>query len=214
MAKSIVILAASLCAITVLPAVAQQDMTGRLEERAAYRMNGVTIAPHRVWHYGRTNNFVPAANQDGVVDLVLLDANGREVHTGFPVAAGPGVTGSGVHDGAFGTPLLRIGFPRGSSALTPDAVDALRDVLLTLGGTESRVLVSGFTDSLGSEALNDELAQRRANRVAEFLKDGGVAPGRIASDAEGRCCYVGSNATAEGRARNRRVDIFEDTGEN
>lgn len=225
MSKRLLILAAVFCSTAAFA----NDYTGRLEERPAYRVNGVTVADHSVWWYGRTGSFEPVPNADGVVELRVLTADGRSVtaasigpnggvsgasdHRGFPAAAGPGVDRTGVHSGASGTPLLRVGFPRGSSALTPDAKEALREVAQRLRAGDASLSVQAFTDSLGSHELNQELAVRRANRVVDFLIEQGISRSRMAQEAKPRCCYVAANDSPEGRARNRRVDVFQDQGE-
>ncbi len=68
--------------------------------------------------------------------------------------------------------------------------------------------VVGHTDSKGSDALNNPLSQERANSVRNFLSDRGVAEGRIETVGRGEREPIASNETVEGRAKNRRVEIF------
>ncbi len=70
-----------------------------------------------------------------------------------------------------------------------------------------RVLVNGFTDSAGTQEHNLRLSQRRAETVRECLVQDGVDPARISTRAYGMSNPTASNATAEGRAQNRRVEI-------
>lgn len=72
----------------------------------------------------------------------------------------------------------------------------------------ARVTVVGHTDSTGSDAINNPLSVNRAAAVRDYLTTRGVAAGRIAIDGRGAREPVASNDTAEGRARNRRVEIF------
>ena len=72
---------------------------------------------------------------------------------------------------------------------------------------EGRVLVTGYTDDIGPKAYNDWLARERAVAVARVLAEAGIDPGRIEVRGEGKCCYVATNETREGRARNRRAEL-------
>lgn len=69
------------------------------------------------------------------------------------------------------------------------------------------VRVVGHTDSRGSQAYNQGLSERRAASVRNYLVQQGVSPSKIAASGEGKLNPVASNATAEGRQQNRRVDI-------
>jgi OOP family OmpA-OmpF porin len=65
--------------------------------------------------------------------------------------------------------------------------------------------VRGYTDSTGSPAHNQKLSERRAQAVADYLKEHGISSGRLTVKGFGEADPVASNATAEGRAHNRRV---------
>jgi OmpA-OmpF porin, OOP family len=70
------------------------------------------------------------------------------------------------------------------------------------------VIIVGYTDSVGTDAYNIALGQRRANAVKAFLtNDGGVEATRVYTESKGKADPVASNATAEGRAKNRRAVI-------
>ena len=72
----------------------------------------------------------------------------------------------------------------------------------------TRVLVVGHTDSTGSQALNERLSLQRAQTVRDYLYSRGVPAARL--EVAGRAALepVADNATEEGRAKNRRVEIF------
>ncbi|MDD3798562.1 MAG: OmpA family protein [Novosphingobium sp.] len=72
---------------------------------------------------------------------------------------------------------------------------------------DSLIDVYGHTDSTGSEAYNQDLSERRARSVADYLGMRGVSSARIRWQGFGERYPVASNDTAEGRARNRRVEI-------
>jgi outer membrane protein OmpA-like peptidoglycan-associated protein len=70
------------------------------------------------------------------------------------------------------------------------------------------VRVEGNTDSTGSAAYNQQLSQNRAQSVASALSQYGVPYNRIQAIGYGMTKPIASNATAQGRAQNRRVDIL------
>jgi outer membrane protein OmpA-like peptidoglycan-associated protein len=70
------------------------------------------------------------------------------------------------------------------------------------------VRIVGHTDSTGSDAINNPLSMDRANSTRDYLVARGVDGRRIAVDGMGERQPIASNDTAEGRAHNRRVEIF------
>ena len=69
------------------------------------------------------------------------------------------------------------------------------------------MLVEGHTDSSGGDEYNLKLSRLRAEAVRSVLVAGGVSPERVESQGYGKTRPVASNATAEGKAQNRRVEI-------
>ncbi len=69
-----------------------------------------------------------------------------------------------------------------------------------------KVMLEGYTDSIGSEAYNMKLSDKRSAAVAQALKAKGVDASRISTAGYGEAKPVASNKTKEGRAQNRRVD--------
>jgi len=69
------------------------------------------------------------------------------------------------------------------------------------------VIAIGHTDSIGSDAYNQKLSVRRAESVKAYLVSKGVEPNRIYTEGKGEKQPVASNKTADGRAKNRRVEI-------
>ena len=99
-------------------------------------------------------------------------------------------------------------FSSGSAALQPGAHEKLRrfaDVLNRYPRTTVQII--GHTDSRGSEESNDELSRRRARAVADELIAANVDSSRISTLGRGETQPIATNATAEGRAENRRVEI-------
>jgi outer membrane protein OmpA-like peptidoglycan-associated protein len=70
-----------------------------------------------------------------------------------------------------------------------------------------KLQVEGYTDSVGGEAYNQKLSENRADAVRNFLVAQGVQPDNISSTGYGEAKPVADNATAQGRAQNRRVQL-------
>jgi len=100
-------------------------------------------------------------------------------------------------------------FATDSAALRPDLIASLGQVAQNLTSyPNSRIEVVGHTDNTGSAAYNMDLSQRRASAVASVLIQRGVPSSRLVAYGRGFDVPVASNATAEGRAKNRRVEIY------
>ena len=68
--------------------------------------------------------------------------------------------------------------------------------------------IIGYTDNTGGYDLNMRLSQERADAVRNYLMGQGVSGSRLKSKGEGWANPVATNETAEGRAQNRRVEMF------
>lgn len=100
-------------------------------------------------------------------------------------------------------------FATDSAQLRGDLIADIRTVAFSLNDyPNSTVIVVGHTDSTGDAAYNQGLSERRAASVANVLRGEGVASGRLRTIGEGEAQPVASNATASGRAQNRRVEII------
>jgi OOP family OmpA-OmpF porin len=84
-------------------------------------------------------------------------------------------------------------------------LDALADIVARCPGMV--VEVGGHTDSIGGEAANLALSERRAAQVADYLVGKGIERGRLVAKGYGEAAPVASNDTAEGRAKNRRIEF-------
>lgn len=73
---------------------------------------------------------------------------------------------------------------------------------------QTTIDVYGFADSVGTDSYNQDLSERRAMNVASVLTQNGVIRQRIAATGFGESRPIASNATDEGRARNRRVEVY------
>ena len=93
-------------------------------------------------------------------------------------------------------------------ALKPAAKAKLDELVTELKDVKTKsVTIVGHTDSTGSDEYNQRLSVRRAESVREYLIERGVDPQKTFAKGMGESMPVASNATKEGRARNRRVTI-------
>ena len=95
------------------------------------------------------------------------------------------------------------------SNLRPDAVEALDTTVQKYKGASLKSMsIVGHTDSSGSDAINNPLSVNRAASTRDYLSSRGVSMGRMSIDGRGAREPIAGNETPEGRARNRRVEIF------
>ncbi len=101
-----------------------------------------------------------------------------------------------------------IRFRNGSAALRHDSRALLDDIATTLKACPTTAItITGHTDSRGAADANLVLSERRAAAVGDYLAEHGVERRRITTRGVGEMEPVADNATAEGRARNRRIEI-------
>lgn len=101
-----------------------------------------------------------------------------------------------------------ITFDVGTSTIDPAGQAVLRAVaqLLAMNGAVT-LEISAHTDSHGSESFNQRASQERADAVRAFLVTAGVPPGRLRAVGYGETVPLDTNSTAEGRERNRRIEL-------
>ena len=101
-----------------------------------------------------------------------------------------------------------VTFDFGKSALKPQFYGALNEVAATLKEyNQTMIEVTGHTDSIGSDAVNQKLSEQRASAVAQYLTAQGVQPARMETLGVGKSYPIADNSTEAGRAKNRRVEI-------
>ena len=99
-------------------------------------------------------------------------------------------------------------FDTGSSELKPGAREKLAKISgILLAHPGLTLQIEGHTDSVGSDEFNQQLSERRADTVRDFLAEEGVPVSSITAKGFGKSQPVASNDTAEGRQRNRRVEL-------
>ena len=102
-----------------------------------------------------------------------------------------------------------------SSKLSSESKESLDQFAQTMADmTETDITVYGHTDNVGTAEANEKVSAKRANEVASYLTKAGIAAERITAEGKSYTMPVASNDTEEGRAQNRRVEIFISANEN
>jgi outer membrane protein OmpA-like peptidoglycan-associated protein len=106
---------------------------------------------------------------------------------------------------------IRINFANDSSDLTPEdkaSLDQLGDALKSSDLKPCCFEIDGYTDAVGGAALNQKLSEARAQSVVDYLgSHHEIDVKRMIPEGLGKTHFVASNATEEGRAENRRVQV-------
>jgi outer membrane protein OmpA-like peptidoglycan-associated protein len=104
--------------------------------------------------------------------------------------------------------LHDVTFATASASLTAQAEETLREAAATLRSRPgARIEVAGYTDDTGDRAFNEQLSLNRALAVRAFLIEAGVPADYLTAQGYGPADPIASNATAEGRRANRRVEL-------
>ncbi|MEP6966272.1 MAG: OmpA family protein [Polaromonas sp.] len=102
-----------------------------------------------------------------------------------------------------------VSFDVGRSAIKSNFAPVLTHFATSLNQNPiTTVAIVGHTDSTGSDAINNPLSFDRANSARDYLVGRGVAAQRIATDGRGSREPIANNGTEQGRAQNRRVEIY------
>lgn len=107
------------------------------------------------------------------------------------------------------TMTAQTSFAVNSAQIQPgfySTMDKIAKIVNRYGKTHLDLI--GYTDSTGSRAYNQRLSEARANSVLDYLRNQGVIPQRLSAQGMGEDHPIASNATAAGRALNRRVEII------
>ncbi len=104
-----------------------------------------------------------------------------------------------------------ITFATASADITPGFYETLNSVALVLKEYDrTQISVVGHADARGSDAFNQDLSEDRASSVATYLASQGVGGNRLYAVGYGETRPIGDNATEQGQALNRRVEIIID----
>lgn len=102
----------------------------------------------------------------------------------------------------------KITFKTNSAELDPSFYKVLNSVDIIVKKYDKTVVeVAGHTDSTGSAEYNQQLSERRANSVAQYLENQGLASNRVVTVGAGETHPIADNSTPEGRQANRRVEL-------
>ena len=146
------------------------------------------------------------ATVGGAAGMIIghqMDKQARELEQNIPNARVERV-GEGIQV-TFASGLL---YDFDSDRVKPTAADNLRELARSLDKyPNSDLLIVGHTDSVGADAYNQRLSERRAQAAAEYLAAQGVSRGRLRTRGLGEGEPVASNATESGRQQNRRVEV-------
>jgi len=94
------------------------------------------------------------------------------------------------------------------AVLKPEGKAKLDDLVSKLGGINLEVIIAvGHTDSVGTDEYNQKLSIRRSESVKAYLQSKGIEANRVYTEGKGEKQPVADNKSAEGRAKNRRVEI-------
>ncbi|MGR9090002.1 MAG: OmpA family protein [Gammaproteobacteria bacterium] len=105
--------------------------------------------------------------------------------------------------------LEGVHFEFDKAVLTSQAMPVLDDAAATIAKHSTiRVEIIGHTDSVGSDAYNQGLSERRASAVVTYLESKGVSGSRLSAIGRGESQPAASNDTKEGRYVNRRVELI------
>jgi len=126
-------------------------------------------------------------------------------------AAGIEVDDRGCIDVTFLRDTLRVyvDYPSGSFEVDMRTRERLAPLVRTLKIlTHVKIDIAGYTDNIGPAEANEALSQKRANRMRDWLESQGIARSRMTAVGRGETNFIVSNDTADGRARNRRIEFI------
>lgn len=172
------------------------------------------------------------AASGAVIGLITADSKNRQrnalIGAGIGALAGGGIgyymdvqeaklrqrlRNSGVSVTRVGNQIMlnmpgNVTFDTNRAEINAGFYDVLNSVAVVLKEYEKTTVdVIGHTDSVGAEAYNQRLSENRARSVAEYLSGQGVMSARLLIAGMGEAQPIAANATPEGRAQNRRVNI-------
>jgi outer membrane protein OmpA-like peptidoglycan-associated protein len=149
--------------------------------------------------------YVECYNEGRIYEVTIVEAQAmRQDVTADAAAMGKDIVASGK------TVIYGIYFDTGSATIKPESEPALVEMVKLLKSTPAlKAFVVGHTDNVGSLELNLKLSGDRADALVKALVVRGIAPGRLKAAGVGPYCPIGSNASEEGKAKNRRVELVQ-----
>lgn len=161
-----------------------------------------------VWKNGtnelcwRDANWTPATAAEGCDGALVKAAQPAPAAAAPAAPVAPAATASKV------TFAADAFFDFDKSVLKPEGKAKLDDLASKVQSINLEVIVAvGHTDSVGSDAYNQKLSERRAQAVKAYLESKGIDKSRVYTEGKGEKQPVADNKTKDGRAKNRRVEI-------
>ena len=175
-------------------AIAQQDALAATRMAAADRAQTIAAQEAAAAERLRAEQAASVANaaQDRVrqLEAQLRDIEGKQTERGLLVTLGD------------------VLFAFNKAELTPQAAPRLDKLARFLSQFPQRkLLVEGYTDAVGTDAYNMDLSERRAEAIREALVARGIDTTRVVTKGYGKAYPVADNASVDGRAVNRRVEV-------
>jgi len=149
------------------------------------------------------------SDNDGVLDKddACVDVPGTVANNGCPEVKPEPIVTEEVQK-SLNEYAKTILFDSGKSTIKSVSYGVLKEITTILGEyPNAKFSIEGHTDSVGSDVSNLKLSESRASSVMTFLIEKGVASNRLTSTGFGESKPIADNATNEGRAKNRRVEI-------
>ncbi len=143
--------------------------------------------------------------------LLHRNNNAAETPAATPATVtAPAATPTAAAPNAGAMPTLgAVHFANDSADLTPEAQASLTQAAAYMKQhPEAHLRLEGYTDAVGTDPHNVPLSERRSQSVATFLKGQGIEGSRLTGEGFGPANPVDTNATAAGKADNRRVELF------
>ena len=166
-----------------------------------------------VWKNGtnelcwRDSNWTPATAAPGC-DGAIVPAVAGAPAAAAPAAAAPGAAPVAPPAATKVTYAADAFFDFNKSVIKPEGKAKLDDLVGKIKDINLEVIIAvGHTDSVGSDAYNQKLSVRRSEAVKAYLVSKGIEKNRVYTEGKGEKQPVADNKTAEGRAKNRRVEI-------
>ena len=193
------VVAASASAQTMTEFMAKKPYSGYLQtQRDVIVRSGTGLC----WHTGYWTPADAVPGCDGPLTKPAPVSAPAPAPEPAPVVAAPVPTAEKV------TFAADTFFDFDKAIVKPEGKAKLDELVNALKGLDTEVIVAvGHTDSIGTDAYNLKLSERRANAVKAYLVSKGIPAEKIFTEGMGKKQPIASNKTKEGRAKNRRVEV-------
>jgi len=148
--------------------------------------------------------WVRVYSQDGEIEVRAIEEK--------PFAAAPALQAAALKSALEkeGRVALSIGFDGAKAGLRPEAAKTVAEIVKLMKENPTlKLSIEGHTDDVGPRPSNEKLSRDRAAAVLEAITAGGIARARLSSAGHGPAKPLADNATSEGRAKNRRVELVK-----